>query len=70
MSSMASGADHIDHVRTQLPYAITAGFGAVVFGTLPAGFGVSPWITLPTGILFVLLIVRFVGRPSDDGEPS
>jgi Na+/H+ antiporter NhaC len=70
MSSMASGADHIDHVRTQLPYAITAGVGAVVFGTLPAGFGVSPWITLPIGILFILLTVRFVGRPSDDGEPS
>lgn len=70
MSSMASGADHIDHVRTQLPYAVAAGFAAVVFGTLPAGYGVSPWITLPLGVLAILLVARFVGRPSDDCEPS
>ena len=25
LSSMASATDHIDHVRTQLPYAMTAG---------------------------------------------
>ncbi len=30
VSSMASASDHIDHVRTQLPYALTAGTVAVV----------------------------------------
>jgi Na+/H+ antiporter NhaC len=30
VSSMASASDHIDHVRTQLPYALTAGLGAIV----------------------------------------
>lgn len=30
ISSMASASDHIDHVRTQLPYALTAGAGALV----------------------------------------
>lgn len=30
VSSMASASDHIDHVRTQLPYALTAGAGATV----------------------------------------
>lgn len=34
VSSMASASDHIDHVRTQLPYAVTAGLGAVVCYTL------------------------------------
>ena len=29
VSSMASASDHIDHVRTQLPYALIAGAGAV-----------------------------------------
>ncbi|HHF51099.1 MAG TPA: sodium:solute symporter, partial [Candidatus Aminicenantes bacterium] len=37
ISSMASATDHIDHVRTQIPYALIAGGGAVVlflvFGT-------------------------------------
>jgi Na+/H+ antiporter NhaC len=30
VSSMASASDHIDHVRTQLPYALAAGVGATV----------------------------------------
>jgi len=30
ISSMASAADHIDHVRTQLPYALTAATGALL----------------------------------------
>jgi tetracycline resistance efflux pump len=30
VSSMASASDHIDHVRTQLPYALTAAAGAVI----------------------------------------
>lgn len=31
ISSMASASDHIDHVRTQLPYAMVAGTAAIVF---------------------------------------
>jgi tetracycline resistance efflux pump len=30
LSSMASATDHIDHVRTQLPYALTAGTGTAL----------------------------------------
>ncbi len=30
VSSMASASDHIDHVRTQLPYALTAGVAATL----------------------------------------
>jgi Na+/H+ antiporter NhaC len=66
MSSMASGADHLDHVRTQLPYALAAGFLGLVIGYLPSGYGVSPLITLPVGILGVILVVRFLGRPVGD----
>jgi Na+/H+ antiporter NhaC len=33
VASMASATDHVDHVRTQLPYALLAGAGAtVLFG--------------------------------------
>jgi Na+/H+ antiporter NhaC len=31
ISSMASATDHIDHVRTQIPYALIAGGGALIF---------------------------------------
>jgi Na+/H+ antiporter NhaC len=30
ISSMASASDHIDHVRTQLPYALIAAGGALI----------------------------------------
>ena len=41
VSSMASASDHIDHVRTQMPYAFIGGAVAVSFYLL-AGF-----VTLP-----------------------
>jgi Na+/H+ antiporter NhaC len=59
MSSMASGADHIDHVRTQLPYALFGGILSMVVGYLPIGFGISPWFMLPAGIIVILLSIRF-----------
>ena len=31
VASMASASDHIDHVKTQLPYALTAGGAALIF---------------------------------------
>lgn len=66
LSSMASGCDHIEHVRTQLPYALLAGAAAVVFGALPAGFGVPWWLCLPAGILVIALYLRLRGvRPKD-----
>ena len=62
LSSMASQCDHIEHVRTQLPYALSAGVIAIVFGALPAGFGVPWWVCLPVGLLTVVVLVRLVGR--------
>jgi len=37
LSSMASASDHIDHVRTQLPYALVSG-GLAAFLYLVVGF--------------------------------
>ncbi len=56
LSSIATQCDHIEHVRTQLPYAAFAGAIALVCGLLPAGFGLSAWIALPisVGVLVAL----------------
>jgi len=62
LSSMASGCDHIAHVRTQLPYALAVGGVAIVAGTLPAGFGLSWWITLPLGVAALWVLLRWLGR--------
>lgn len=63
LSSMCSGADHIDHVQTQLPYALMAALIALVTGYIPAGFGISPWICIPAGLGAGWLWLRLVGKP-------
>jgi Na+/H+ antiporter NhaC len=62
LSSMASGCDHIDHVRTQLPYALVVGFVCMLIGDLPTAFGFSPYLSIIiiTGILIAILF--FVGK--------
>jgi Na+/H+ antiporter NhaC len=63
LSSMASGCDHLDHVRTQFPYATMVGIVAIVAGYIPAGFGLSPWICLPLATLVLVAVLRWIGRP-------
>ncbi len=65
MSSMASGADHIDHVRTQLPYAITVGIVASLFGYIPIGLEITGWWVLFIGFFFIFLIIRWIGKKTD-----
>lgn len=66
MSSMASGSDHIDHVKTQIPYAFLVGFVSLLIGYLPMGFGISPVITIPIGGVMLVLFVRFYGKKTDN----
>jgi Na+/H+ antiporter NhaC len=65
LSSLASSCNHIEHVRTQLPYAITVGAVAVIFGTLPAAFGIPSYILFPVGIILLYLIIRYFGKKVD-----
>ncbi len=62
LSSMATGSDHIAHVRTQLPYALGVGMLAVFGGILPASYGVPPWILLAISLAVIVLVIRFRGR--------
>ena len=65
MSSMASGCNHIDHVTTQLPYAMTVASIALLIGTIPTGYGIPPTIMIPVGIALVYLIIILFGRKVD-----
>ncbi len=67
MSSMASGCDHISHVKTQIPYAMTVALAALFLGFIPAGLGLNPFISLGLAILALIFFVRFVGI---ENEPS
>ena len=62
LSSLATSCNHVNHVRTQLPYAATVGVVALVFGIIPAAMGVSSLITIPIGVVVLFLIVHFFGK--------
>ena len=66
LSSMASGCDHVDHVRTQLPYALFAASVAIVVGVLAHAVTHLNSITLiPTGFVVIVVALRFFGRSVD-----
>lgn len=65
MSSLASGSDHVDHVRTQLPYALSVGGVAILCGYLPTGWGLPPWVGLLIGAALVIGLILILGRRPD-----
>ena len=62
LSSAGAASDHMDHTRTQLPYALTAAGFALFLGYIPAGFGVSPWLLLPIATAVMLGGLRLFGK--------
>lgn len=53
VASIASGVEPLDHVITQLPFAMIAGLTALVVGFVPLGFGVPAAVCLGTGALLL-----------------
>jgi len=70
LSSMASGSDHIAHVRTQLPYALSMGFLGMLIGDIPTAYGMSPWISLAVGAVLIVGGVLWLGRKVSDPSPA
>ena len=62
---MAAASDHVDHVKTQSPYALVCAGAAACLGFIPAGYGVSPLITIPLGIAALGAVVYFIGKRVD-----
>ena len=62
LSSMASGCDHIDHVRTQLPYAVVTAVLCMLIGDIPTAFGLSPYISILIITVCFILILYFFGE--------
>ena len=62
MSSLASSCNHLQHVRTQMPYALTVGSVALVMGVLPTALGLPSWVAFSIGFVALWLIVRLVGK--------
>lgn len=62
MSSLSSRCDHMQHVSTQMPYALTVGGVAVLIGVLPTALGLPSWAAFLMGFAVLGLVVRLVGK--------
>ena len=65
LSSLATNCDHMDHVTTQIPYALVGGLVAIFVGILPAGYGLPWFLLLPSAVVVLIAIHRFLGKPTD-----
>ena len=68
LSSMGTSCNHIDHVQTQIYYAIFVAFVAIFIGYIPAGLGVAWYITIPIGIVVLFVGLRLLGEKVDFEE--
>jgi Na+/H+ antiporter NhaC len=63
LSSLASNCNHMDHVRTQLPYALTVGAVSLALDLFSTLVFLPFIVNISLGIGILYLIIRFVGKP-------
>ncbi|MBO6123198.1 MAG: Na+/H+ antiporter NhaC family protein [Methanobrevibacter sp.] len=68
LSSMGTSCNHIDHVQTQIYYAIFVALVAIFLGYLPAGLGVPWYICIPIGVVVMFVGLRILGEKVDFDE--
>jgi Na+/H+ antiporter NhaC len=64
LSSMATSCDHMDHVRTQLPYALFIGIVSLSCAELPVAAGwYGPWAGLLVGAFVMIVAFELLSGP-------
>jgi Na+/H+ antiporter NhaC len=68
LSSMSSSCDLVDHVRTQLPYALVVAVVALVVGEIPAAAEwVHPVFSILVGLVLLWIVLRVFGKDPAEG---
>lgn len=62
LSSMSAKCDHIEHVRTQIPYALFICAISLFTGYIPVALGLSVWLVLPLNFVLITLLLRLIGK--------
>lgn len=65
ISSLASGCDHLEHVRTQAPYAVFTALLAIAC-IIPVGYGMPWWLCLIISVSVLILVVKYYGKSADE----
>ena len=66
LSSMGAGCSHIDHVKTQMWYALFVAAITILFGYIPAGFGLPIYIVLPMSCVALFIGVMIFGKKVEE----
>lgn len=62
LSSMSAKCDHMEHVRTQIPYALFICAISLITGYIPVSLGLSVWIVLPLNCILIAFLLRIIGK--------
>lgn len=62
LSSMASHCNHVDHVNTQMPYALTVGGVSILFLTIYSFYDLPFIVVIVTGTCMIYGIIHFFGK--------
>ena len=62
MSSLASSCNHIEHVRTQMPYALIVAIVGIIVGTIPTAYGLPWFISYSLALALLYGIILLFGR--------
>ncbi|EPE7020305.1 Na+/H+ antiporter NhaC family protein [Campylobacter upsaliensis] len=62
LSSMSAKCDHMEHVRTQIPYALFICAISLFTGYIPTALGLSLWLVLPLNFILITLLLRIIGK--------
>ena len=66
LSSVSSASDHMDHVKTQAPYALLTMSVAMGCCYLPCAlFGLSPWVGIGIGAVVLAVVLLACGRRAE-----
>ena len=66
LSSMGAGCSHIDHVKTQMWYALFVAAITILFGYIPAGFGLPIYIVLPMSFVALFIGIMIFGKKVEE----
>ena len=66
LSSMGAGCSHIEHVKTQMWYALFVAAITILFGYIPAGFGLPIYIVLPMSCVALFIGVMIFGKKVEE----
>ena len=68
LSSMGSSCNHINHVQTQIYYALFVAAVAILIGYIPAGLGVPWYISIPVAAVVMFIGLKIFGEKVDFEE--